>query len=157
MLAAYSAVGLFMSSLTTYQIVAALGTFLVLFTLSRIGGLWQQYDFFRDITWLLSMEGRLQKLMVGLIRSKDVIYYLSIVFIFLSFTLIRLQKGRQYSPWYLVLGKHVLVVLIALTVGYIGSRPRYTKYWDTTATKVHTIPAPVQEIISRMDKDSSWR
>lgn len=155
MLAAYSAVGLYMSSLTTYQIVAALGTFLILFTLSRIGGLWQQYDFVRDITWLLSMEGRLQKLMVGLIRSKDVIYYLSIIFIFLSFTLIRLQKGRQHSPWYLALGKHLSVLVIALTVGYIGSRSRYTKYWDTSATKVHTIPVSVQEIISRMDKDSS--
>jgi ABC-2 type transport system permease protein len=154
MLAAYSAVGLYMSSLTTYQIVAALGTFLILFMLTRIGGLWQQYDFVRDLTWLLSMEGRLQKLMVGLIRSKDLIYYLSIIFIFLGFTVLRMQKILAHRPWYLVAGRHLLVVAIALTVGYIGSRPRFTKYWDTTDTKVHTIPPSIQELIARMDKDS---
>ena len=38
---AYSAIGLFMSSLTIYQIVSAIGSFVTIFILSRIGGLWQ--------------------------------------------------------------------------------------------------------------------
>lgn len=155
MLAAYSAIGLYMSSLTNYQIVAALGTFLMLFTLTRIGGFWQQYDFWRDLTWLLSMQGRLQKMMVGLLRSKDIIYYLSIIFIFLSFTMLRMQQSKVFKPWYIRFGKHLLVVVFALTVGYIGSRPKFTGYWDLTATQVHTLPASIQSILKKMDKDSS--
>src|SRR5690606_16003043 len=58
LICAYSAIGIFMSSLTTYQIVSAVAIFLTIFTLDRMGGLWQQYDFVRDLTYFLSMAGR---------------------------------------------------------------------------------------------------
>ena len=51
LLCAYGAIGLFMSSLTSYQIVAAIGTLIVLMLLSMVGGWWQSYDFVRDITY----------------------------------------------------------------------------------------------------------
>ena len=38
LICAYAAIGIFMSSLTSYQIVAAIGTFAVLMILSMIGG-----------------------------------------------------------------------------------------------------------------------
>ncbi len=44
---AYSAIGLFMSSLSSYQVVSAMATFSAIFILSRIGGLWQRYDLVR--------------------------------------------------------------------------------------------------------------
>ena len=50
LICAYSAIGLFMSSLTNYQIVAAISTLAVLATLNCIGGIGQQYDFVRDVT-----------------------------------------------------------------------------------------------------------
>ena len=68
-LCAYSAIGLFMSTLTSYQIVAAIGTFAVLMVLSMIGGWWQDYDFIRDVTYWLSMPGRSGKFIAGLICS----------------------------------------------------------------------------------------
>ena len=40
-LCAYSAIGLFMSTLTSYQIVAAVGTLVILTCLNFVGGLWQ--------------------------------------------------------------------------------------------------------------------
>ncbi len=55
LICAYAAIGIFMSSLTSYQIVAAIGTFAVLMVLSMIGGWWQDYDFIRDVTYWLSM------------------------------------------------------------------------------------------------------
>ena len=45
----YSAVGIFMSSLTSYQVVAAISTLFVLGTLNFVKGLWQHIDFIRDI------------------------------------------------------------------------------------------------------------
>ncbi len=71
-----TAIGIFMSSLTTYQVVSAIATFIVLFILNSIGGLWQQYDFIRDLTSFLSLSGRLEKMILGLLTTKDVLYYL---------------------------------------------------------------------------------
>ena len=50
----YSAIGLFMSSLTSYQVVAAVGTFAMLFVLQQIGVLWQDIQFVNDIAFWLS-------------------------------------------------------------------------------------------------------
>jgi ABC-2 type transport system permease protein len=63
---AFSAIGIYMSSLTNYQIVSAIATFLVFFVLTRISSLWQQYDFVRDLTYFLSMNGRTNKMVAGL-------------------------------------------------------------------------------------------
>src|SRR5450756_1991984 len=55
LLCAYSAIGLFMSSLTTYQVVAAVSSFVMIGILSYIGKLWQEYDVVRDVTYFLSI------------------------------------------------------------------------------------------------------
>src|SRR5690606_33342149 len=91
---AYTAIGLFMSSLTTYPIVSAIGSFIIVLILGRIGTLWQQFDFVRDLTYFLSISGRTGKMLVGLITSKDVIYFLIVIYLFVGFTWIRLQSAR---------------------------------------------------------------
>jgi len=53
LICAYGAVGLFMSSLTSYQVVAAMGTFAVFAVLSYTSQLWQNVPFVRDITLTL--------------------------------------------------------------------------------------------------------
>ena len=61
----YAAVGIFVSSLTSYQFVAAVGTFIVLMFLSLIGGWWQEYDFVRDVTYWLCINGRVNTFIMG--------------------------------------------------------------------------------------------
>src|ERR1700735_4540756 len=51
LLCAYAAIGLFMSCLTSYQVVAALSTLVLLAVLSYIGQLWQDIDFVRDLAY----------------------------------------------------------------------------------------------------------
>lgn len=150
LICAYSAIGLFMSSLTTYQIVSAISTFTIILLLSYIGGLWQQYDFIRDLTWFLSLVGRTDKMLVGLITTKDVIYFLVVIFMFVSFTLIRLKSGRASKPWYARASEYLTVLAIALTVGYISSRPRFTGYLDTTPNQINTIHPRIQKIIKEL-------
>ncbi len=144
---AYTAIGLYMSSLTTYQIVSAISTFIVIFILSRIGGLWQQYDFVRDLTYFLFLSGRTEKMLVGLITTKDVIYFVVVVYLFLGFTLIRLRSSRESKPWYVRGMRYSVVTVSALLIGYITSRPLLTGYWDTTAQKINTIHPKTQKII----------
>ncbi|TWF41760.1 ABC-2 type transport system permease protein [Chitinophaga polysaccharea] len=147
---AYTAIGLFMSSLTTYQIVSAIGSFILIFVLSRIGGLWQKYDFVRDLTYFLSLSGRTTKMLRGLITTKDLVYFLVIVYMFVGFTLIKLKAGRESKPWYVKVGRYALIALTTLIVGYFTSRPGYIGYWDTTATKSNTLHANTQQIIRDM-------
>lgn len=144
---AYTAIGLFMSSLTTYQIVSAISTFIVIFILSRIGGLWQQYDFVRDLTYFLFLSGRTEKMMVGLLTTKDVLYFIVVVYMFVGFTLIRLRNGRESKPWYISTLRYTVVAISGLMAGYISSRPVLTGYWDTTAQKINTIHEKTQKII----------
>ena len=144
---AYSAIGLFMSSLTTYQIVSAIGTFIIIFILSRIGSLWQDIDLVRDLTYFLSMNGRTTTMLNGLITTKDVFYFLIVVGMFLGFTLLKLKAGRTSTRWYITAGKYVCVIAVTLALGYITSRPRIIGYWDTTAAQSNTIHPRVQKIL----------
>jgi ABC-2 type transport system permease protein len=93
LLCAYAAIGLFMSCLTSYQVVAALSTLVLLAALSYIGTIWQDIDFVRDLTYFLSISGRADHMLLGLITTKDLLYFGVIIFVFLSFSIYKLQ-GR---------------------------------------------------------------
>ena len=57
---AYAAIGLFMSSITSYQVVAAMGTLAVLAVLNLVGDMWQDIDFVRDtLKDILALQERL--------------------------------------------------------------------------------------------------
>ncbi|MDR6786107.1 ABC-2 type transport system permease protein [Pedobacter africanus] len=147
---AYSAIGLFMSSLSNYQIISAIGTFMVLFILGRIGGFWQQYDFVRDLTYFLSIAGRTAKMMAGLITTKDVIYFVVVVYMFLGFTLFKLKGGREAKPWTIKALRYIGVVISGVLIGYVSSRPALTGYLDVTVGKINTIHPRSQKILARM-------
>lgn len=146
----YTSIGLFMSSLTNYQILAAIGTFLIIFILSRIDGLWQKIDFVRDLTFFLHLPGRTERMLKGLLVSKDLLYFILVVGMFLGFTLIRLKKQRESKPWYVTLFRVMMVVGITLCAGYIFSRPQTTIYFDTTAIQGNTIHPKTQAILKEM-------
>jgi ABC-2 type transport system permease protein len=146
---AFSAIGLFMSSLTTYQIVSAVGTFLAIFVLGRIGGLWQKYDFIRDLTWFLSIAGRAEKMIMGLITTKDVFYFLIVIALFLGFTLLKLKGEKDHKPWTVKAVRYIIVTVLSVLLGYITSRPALVGYWDTTAGKINTIDIRTQKLLEQ--------
>jgi ABC-2 type transport system permease protein len=153
LLCAYSAIGLFMSSLTSYQIVAAVSTFVMIGILSYIGTLWQGIDFVRDLTYFLSLSGRTRHMLGGLITTNDVIYFMVIVYIFLSLTIFKLQSGRETKAWFVSAGRYVAILVSALIIGYISSRPALIGYWDTTANQDNTLTPNAQHIIKELGDD----
>ena len=153
LLCAYSAIGLFMSSLTSYQIVAAVSTFVMIGILSYIGTLWQGVDFVRDLTYFLSLSGRTHHMLGGLITTKDVIYFIVIVYIFLGLTIYKLQSGRETKAWYISAGRYIAIVVSALVIGYMSSRPSLIGYWDTTANQDNTLTPKTQQIIKELGDD----
>ena len=112
-----------MSSLTSYQVVAAMLTLAMLGALNYVKDMWQDIEFIRDITYWLSISGRAGEFVIGLICSEDLLYFVIVIVLFLTLAIIRLQACRQKSPWFLTLGRYVGVVLLACFLGYLSSRP----------------------------------
>jgi len=133
LLCAYSAIGLFMSSLTAYQVVAAISTFVMIGIFSYIGTVWQDISFVRELTYYLSINGRTQKMLAGLITTKDLLYFVIIVYIFLGLTIYKLRAGMESKSGAVKAVRYVAVVASALLIGYISSIHAFVGYWDTTS------------------------
>ncbi|WP_158799106.1 Gldg family protein [Pedobacter sp. L105] len=153
LLCAYSSIGLFMSSLTSYQIVAALSTFVMIGILSYIGSLWQGIGFVRDLTYILSLSGRTHRMLGGLITTNDVVYFIVINYIFLGLTIYKLQSGRETKPWFIPAGRYIAIIVSALVISYVTSRPGLIGYWDTTVNQSNTLTPNAQKIIKELGDD----
>ncbi|WEK38231.1 MAG: Gldg family protein [Candidatus Pseudobacter hemicellulosilyticus] len=149
---AYSAIGLFMSALTTYQVVAAISTLALLAGLNYVGGLWQDMDFVRDLTYFLSISGRVDQFIEGLISTKDIAYFLIIVGLFVGLTILKLKGSQESRSKALNATLYTCLVAGALLLGYISSRPVLVGYKDMTANKSRTLTENSQAILKQLKK-----
>ncbi|TDS14971.1 Gldg family protein [Sphingobacterium paludis] len=153
LLSAYSAVGLFMSSLTSYNIVAAIGT-LCVFALMNFGrGLWQDIPFVREITYWLAINGRVDTFIAGLITSEDFFYFILVDVLFIAFTIFRLQAVRKKQSGMQHLMRFGGVTLLVFLAGYISTLPALKGYYDSTYQKRNTLTASSQAIMAKLDGD----
>lgn len=150
MVCSYTAIGMFMSSITHYQIVSAIATFILLFLLQRIGGLWQEYDFIRDLTYFLAINGRAERMVNGLITTRDVMYYALLTYMFVTFSYLSLLHGREMVSRTKKVMRYLTVFLSVMVVGYLTSRPGYIGYWDGTRIQANTITEKTQSIMKTM-------
>lgn len=151
LICAYSAIGLFMSSLTNYQVVAALGTLAVLAVLKFIGTFGQEYDFVREITYWLSLNGRSESMMIGAMRSEDMVYFVAVIAMFLAFTVFRISFSRRTLATWVKVASYAVVVLLVMTVGYISSRPSMITVWDATYSKINSISENSKAILKKLE------
>ncbi len=151
LICAYCAVGIFMSSMTSYQMVAMLSTLVVLTFFSYIGSFWQEIPFVRDITYWLSMNGRAGLFVRGVLCSEDFIYFITVIFLFLSLTVLRLRVKRDKMSTTHILGRYAFVFGIVIAVAFISSRPAMKKYLDATRFERLTLTKASQDIIAQMD------
>lgn len=147
----YSAIGLFMSCLTSYQVVAAISTLAVFATLKFIGTVGQDVDFIRDLTYFLSISGRAENMINGLIISRDIFYYLIIICSFLALCILLLKGQRELKQWPVKAMRYVVLLICALATGYITSRPALTAYKDTSADQLYTLSRHGQEVVKKLN------
>ena len=150
LICAYAVIGLFMSCLTSYQVVAAIGTLAFLSFLNFIGGVGQEIPLVRDITYWLALNGRVGLFVAGMINTENLIYFLVVIAAFLLLSVWRLQAVREKQP-----GRKKILKLTGLAVGvvvlsYVSSRPFLTWYWDTTATQSNTISVLSQDLLRQL-------
>lgn len=152
LICAYAAIGLFMSSLTTYQVVAAISTLAVLAGLNFVGSLFQGNDTVRHVTYFMSIAGRTEKFIYGLIGTEDLVYFLLVIGFFLSITSMRLQDQRDGKPRWVRIARYAGLITGCFFIGYVSSRPALSGYLDTTSSKKHTLGPQSLDLIHHMDK-----
>lgn len=148
---AYAAIGLFMSTITAYQVVAAVGTLTVLAILNFMNKIGQGIDFVRDLTYWFALAGRSDKFMHGMICSEDVFYFIIVIILFLLLSILKLKFERTSVNRFSKLLQYASVLCIALLVGYVSSRPKLMAYYDATETKANTLTPPSQEVMKKLD------
>lgn len=146
----YAAIGLFMSCLTSYQVVAAMSTLVVLAGLNFIGKLWQDIEIVKDFTYFLSIAGRANEMLEGLIISKDVLYFILVSALFIVLSIYKLQTGRDAQSVSKRVLKYALLIVIVLSLGFVTSRAALTFYYDMTRTKDRTLTHNSLEIVKQM-------
>ena len=149
-MATYSAIGLFMSSLTRYPVVAAIGSFVVFIILERIGSYGQSWDGIREITTWLSFSGRIKTIMDGLLTSQNIIYFTGITVLFLCFTVLKLWLGHYHYPLWRKASYYIGILLVIILLGWTSDRPALRCYFDATENEMNTITWESREIIEAL-------
>jgi len=92
------AIGMFISSLTENQIIAAIGTFAVLLSVGILDSVAEIVDskLIKDFLYAISFNNRFYDFTLGVIKLKDVFFFLSVMFLFCYFTT-RVFERRRYS------------------------------------------------------------
>ena len=149
LMATYAAIGLFMSTLTSYQIIAALGTLTFISFLNFIGSLWQHIEGVREVMYWFSLKGRADESIRGLICSEDILYFILVSGMFLGFSVLKLQFARRSCS--MKVGKYVGLVACVALLGYVSTIPQLKCFYDATANKDRTITPNSQEILKQVD------
>ena len=96
LIAGYSSVGIFTSTLSDNQIVAFIvAVFLCFFLYFGFGGLATVTPTFSNFISALGMQDHFKSMSRGVIDTRDVVYFVSITFLFLSFTVYNLKSIKS--------------------------------------------------------------
>jgi ABC-2 type transport system permease protein len=147
----YAAIGLFISSLTSYQIVAALITLAIFAILANIGEMGQDIHFIRAVTYYMNLGGKSGNFMAGFMNLRDFLYFVMLIVSFLLFTIIRIHSATESISSFHKAMRYVTVILVVGVIGYITSQPRVNFYYDSTEDKIHTITPHTQEMLAKLN------
>ena len=147
----YAAIGLFMSTLTRYQVVAAAGTLAVLIGLNSVGNLWTDVEYLREATSWLSIMNRSSNFTDGMICTSDLLYFILMTVLFLALAVITLNGERLKQSKSAIYARYAAVVAITLSLGVLSSAPLFTKYYDATRTKVNTLTEESRKVMEALD------
>ena len=148
----YSAIGLFISSISSNQIVVAVVTFAVFTILNYVENLFQAVPFLSEFAFWLSMPDRAASLISGLFKSQDLVYFALITGFFILITILRLQFRRLSSAFKTRVSVYCSLVMLCFGIGYLSSIPRFRIYYDFTAPDRQTLVRASQEIIKSMNE-----
>lgn len=148
----YCAVGLFVSSTTEYQVVAALVTLVIFTAMDHLGNVGQGIPVIGDITWFLSIQNRIDNLLKGLVVSGDLVYFATIISLFVGCSMwclrCRIQGKRFVQSLYVYAG----LFAVAICLGIWSGMPQRLHYLDLTRDELNTVSFEDRALLQSMDK-----
>lgn len=158
------AIGVFVSSLTESQVIAAVVTFGVLFLGYVMAGICNMIsstgNFLTKILSAFDMVSRFDTFFNGSLEMTSVVYFISIVLLFLILTVQSIQKrryqisGRTFSmstySVAVVIISAAAVVLLNMLAGEVPLR--FTSF-DVTSNRLYSLTDETKKIITSLDED----
>lgn len=148
LIAVYCSIGLLMSSLTSYQVVAAVATLAALAFCGSVGKLGKEYEAIRSITYWLSMSGRVESFLKGVLRSDDLIYFLTMTMMMVSLTVFRVSFPRMNLSFWKKAGAYASLLVCVALLAWGSSRPGTLVFADATATKSNSITKESRDVVA---------
>ena len=162
------AMGLFISSLTESQVIAAVISFAALFITYMMQGICSLItsnsnvvtQFIANILGTLDFSTRFDSLLSGNLDLTVVLYFIIVIFAFLFLTTQSIQKRRySMSVKNLKMGAYssgLIAIVVAVTVFanlLIGEIPQKYTSFDVTSQKLYTISETTEEFVKNLTED----
>lgn len=150
LISTYCAIGLLMSCLTQYQVIAAVATLAVLAFFNFVGNIAQDSVWFRHITYWLSIKGRASEMLSGLITSEAIIYFVSVSLFFLTLAVFRLDNQKIRRSALSKTLRYTCLVAALFAVAIFSSRPSLRFFYDATHNKARTLSEASQKVMKEL-------
>lgn len=147
----YVAIGIFVSSLSKHQGIAAIASFLVFGFLNYVGKIGLPFDLVRDLTHWLSLKQHVSSFISGLICTEDLVYFVIMCATFLLLTIIRMSAVRQKTAKTLTLLRYGYVVAAVCVVAWVSTLPHLVFYHDVTSYQYNTLNRTSQEVLEQFE------
>lgn len=166
---AFIAIGMFISSVTESQVISAILSIVVLLLGYLMGSLTSiissDGNILTKILGCFDLYTPMQNFLNGIITLSDVIYYISLIILFLFFTCQSIQKRRwEISKKFIGTGIFsagfiavvvVLVVFINMIAGSVTSRAAWATQ-DMTAVSLYSISDDTKKMLKDLDNDITF-
>lgn len=158
------AIGVFISSLTESQVIAAVLTFGALFLGYIMSGICNMIsstgNFLTKILSAFDMVSRFDNLLNGSFKLTSIVYYLSVIMLFLIFTVQSIQKRRyQVSSKNISMSAYsstVVIISTALAVFLnvlVAELPSKYTVFDVTANKLYSLTDDTKAMVEALQED----
>lgn len=145
--AVYSAIGLFVSCLTSYQVVAAVSTLVLFSVLGMLHSVGQSVNWIRDITYYLDVSARLNHFISGLVVSRDLFYFVLVVLLFIGWSWVYIRCLKSGTSIGFKVSAYISVLVAILALGSLTSKQKFVFYIDATHGQVNTVSPEVQNVL----------
>lgn len=158
------AIGVFVSSLTESQVIAAVITFGILFLGYVMSGLCnmisQTGNLLTKFLSAFDMVNRFERFLNGSLQLTGILYFLSVIALFLVFTVQSVQKRRyQVSSKALGMGVYssgvilISAAILVLVNFFAAELPSKYTVFDVTADRLYSLTDETRKMISELEED----
>ena len=162
--AACISICMFVSSLTESQVIAAVISFGILFLTYVMSGICNMIsstgNLLTKILGAFDMVSRFDDLLNGSLHISSIVYYLSVIVLFLVFTVQSIQKRRyQISKKTLGIGTYSSSIMIIITAAvvllnvFVSEIPARFTVFDVTADRLYSLSDETKEFVKGLSED----